>query len=102
MVPEPIVHLANLLQTSVPLLSLLAYFPQWSKIIRSRTSTAISARSWLLWGCTGSFTLFYAVVQLLLNGRGWPLVISSTTGLIFVILTLLLILKFRPRPSRDT
>lgn len=102
MVPEPIVQLANLLQTSVPVLSLLAYFPQWSKIIRSRTSTAISARSWLLWGCTGAFTLFYAIVQLLLNDRGWPLVISSVTGLVFVLLTLLLILKYRPRPQRDT
>lgn len=101
MVPEPIVHLANFLQTSVPLLSLLAYFPQWSKIIRSRSSTAISARAWLLWGCTRSFTLFYAIVQLLLNGRGWPLVISSVTGLVFVIMTLLLVLKFRPRTARD-
>jgi uncharacterized protein with PQ loop repeat len=97
MVPEPLVHLANLLQLSVPVLSLLAYLPQWAKLMASRDSGAISIRAWAIWTLTGLFALNYAVVQLLLNGRGWALVLSSGVGLLFVAATLVLIVRFRPR-----
>jgi hypothetical protein len=36
------------------------------------------------------------VVQLLLNGNGWALVISTLLALVFVAFTLFLAVKYRP------
>ncbi|MEY3775602.1 MAG: hypothetical protein RLZZ129_2382 [Verrucomicrobiota bacterium] len=98
MVPEPLVQLANFLQITIPVMSLLAYLPQWTKLRESRDSGAISTRAWALWTLAAVFAMYYAVVQLLLNGRGWALVISSGAGLLFVTVTLALVLRFRRRP----
>ncbi len=89
--------MANAGQAAVPFLSLVAYVPQWIKICRTRTSGAISLRSWLIWTLSSVLALFYAVVQLLLNGRGWALVFATASGLAFVVTTLLLVIWFRPK-----
>ena len=96
---ESMVVTANICQAVVPLISLLAYIPQWNKLWRTKSSESISMRSWCAWAVSGSFALFYAVVQLLLNGRGWSLVLSTSLGLIFVLHTLFLVIKFRHRPA---
>jgi uncharacterized protein with PQ loop repeat len=96
-----IVTIANICQASVPLIALLAYIPQWAKLLRSRSSASISARSWFVWTISSAFALFYAIIQLLLNGRGWALVLSTFLGLAFVVCTLFLVIRFRRGPSRD-
>ena len=90
-----VVVAANVCQTAVPLLSLMAYIPQWGKLWRTRSSASISTRSWCVWTVSSAFSLFYAVTQLSLNGRGWALVLSSLLGLCFVVATLFLVLRFR-------
>lgn len=96
---ESVVTLANVCQLLVPLISLMAYIPQWAKLWRTKSSASISIRSWCAWSISGSFALFYAVVQLIVNGRGWALVLSALIGLIFVITTLALVVRFRQRQS---
>ncbi|NLE68102.1 MAG: PQ-loop repeat-containing protein [Lentisphaerae bacterium] len=92
---ETIIAASNICQAAVPLISLLAYVPQWAKLLRTKSSASISMRSWCAWTVSGSFALFYAVTQLLLNGRGWALVLSSSLGLAFVLCTLFLVVRFR-------
>ncbi|MBA3028288.1 MAG: hypothetical protein FP816_05655 [Desulfobacteraceae bacterium] len=86
---------ANICQLIVPLLSLSAFLPQWAQLFRTKSSEDISLSAWILWSVSSLLALFYAVVQLLLNGRGWPLVISSVFGLIAVLLTVIMILQYR-------
>lgn len=99
MLPSFLVWLANLGQALVPVLSMVAYWPQWRKIIRERSSGSISLVSWGIWTVSSAVALFYAVVQVLLTGQGWALVFSTTLGLVFVIATLVLSIQFRPRPG---
>lgn len=94
---ETIVIAANICQAAVPFISLLAYVPQWTKLCRSRSSDSISISSWCAWTISSAFALFYAVVQLILNERGWALVLTTLLGLLFVAFTLILVIRFRPR-----
>jgi uncharacterized protein with PQ loop repeat len=94
---ETIIATANICQAAVPLISLLAYVPQWAKLLRTKSSASISTRSWCAWTVSGAFAMFYAVTQLLLNGSGWALVVSSSLGLAFVLCTLFLVIRFRHR-----
>lgn len=96
---EPIVVAANICQATVPFLSLLAYAPQWAKLRRTKSSTSISLRSWCVWSVSSAFAVFYAITQLLTTGRGWALVLSSALGLVFVLLTLFLVVRFRDTPN---
>ncbi|MCX7005643.1 MAG: PQ-loop repeat-containing protein [bacterium] len=89
---------ANICQATVPFISLLAYAPQWLKLWRTKSSTAISIRSWCAWSLSSAFALFYALTQLHMTGRGWALVMSTSLGLCFVLCTLWLVVKYRERP----
>jgi uncharacterized protein with PQ loop repeat len=97
MVPNLVVDAANVCQMSTVLISLAAYLPQWVKLYRTKSSENISLRSWCLWVVSSAFAFFYAVVQLLLNDRGWPLVVSTLTSFAFIVLTVLMIVKYRPK-----
>jgi uncharacterized protein with PQ loop repeat len=96
---ESIVVAANIGQAVVPLISLMAYIPQWAKIWRTRSSASISARAWAAWTVSGTLAVFYAITQLLLNGHGWALVLSTSMGLTFVLVTLAMVLRFRQGSS---
>jgi uncharacterized protein with PQ loop repeat len=101
MPPETVVQAANICQIVVPFISLTAYFPQWTKLFRTKSSASVSMRSWCVWSVSSAFAVFYAVVQLWLNGRGWPLVLSSSAGLLFVAYTLFLVVRYRERRERQ-
>ena len=96
MVAESVIVAAGACQIATTFISLAAYFPQWLKLFKTRSSANISLRSWCLWIVSTSFALFYAVVQYLANGRGWPLIVSSIASLIFILFTVFLIVKYRP------
>jgi len=97
MVPDSVIIMANLCQIATTFISLSAYLPQWIKLIKTRSSADISLRSWCLWIIAASFALFYAIVQFLLNGRGWPLIISALASLCCIIFTIFLVARFRTR-----
>ncbi len=44
---------------------------------------------------SGAFALYYAIIQFLLNRRGWALILSSGLGLAFVVCTVILVIKYR-------
>jgi MtN3 and saliva related transmembrane protein len=99
MVPDSVIVVANLCQVATIFISLFAYLPQWIKLIKTKSSADISLRSWCLWILAAAFTLFYAIVQFMLNGRGWPLIISSLASLGCIIFTIFLIVRYRRRHS---
>ncbi|MEW6187931.1 MAG: PQ-loop domain-containing transporter [Thermodesulfobacteriota bacterium] len=97
---EVVVSAANICQMAVPFIAFSAYLPQWIKLIRTKSSRDISLRSWCIWTVSALCALFYAIVQLLLNGRGWPLVISTIFGLSSILFTVSLIYRYRPKGDR--
>ncbi len=97
MVPDSVIITANACQVVTTLISLSAYLPQWIKLIQTRSSGDISLRSWYLWFISASFALFYAIVQYLLNDRGWPLIISTLASLGCILFTVSLIVRFRTK-----
>jgi uncharacterized protein with PQ loop repeat len=95
MLPDAVVTSANVCQMIVPLISLSAFLPQWVRLFKTKSSEDLSLSAWLLWTLSSLMALFYAAVQLLINGRGWPLVISSSFGLVAVLFTVFMILQYR-------
>ncbi|WP_373973739.1 PQ-loop domain-containing transporter [Chitinibacter sp. SCUT-21] len=96
-----IVEGATLLQASVGILSMLAYLPQWKTLYQTKSSRNIALSSWAIWTASSVIASVYALVQVLEHGRGWALVFSATSNLLFVIITLLLIAKYR-QPKHAT
>jgi uncharacterized protein with PQ loop repeat len=76
----------------LPLLSLVAYLPQWKKIIADKSRKDISLTSWLV---SSSIAIFYAVIQYQVTGKGTGLIFSSVLILVFVIITVCLIALYR-------
>ena len=97
MVPDSVIITANACQVATALISLSAYLPQWIKLIKTKSSADIALRSWCIWIVAASFTLFYAIVQLLLNGRGWPLIISAAASICCILFTIFLVVRFRTK-----
>ena len=94
------VVVANFLQSCVPLLALVAYLPQWKKIIANRSSKDISLTSWLVWLLSSAIAIFYAVIQYRVTGKGTALIFSSTITIVFVFVTVCLIAFFRKGDMR--
>ena len=92
---EFIIRAADIGQAAVPILSLVAYLPQWTKLQRGKSSGSISIRAWAVWTLSSVLAVFYAIVQLEVTGRGWALVLSSGLGLLFVLITLVLVVRYR-------
>jgi uncharacterized protein with PQ loop repeat len=93
--------IANLMQSSIPVLSFTAYVPQWLRLIKTKTSGSISLHSWFIWGISACFGTFYAAVQLDITGRGWPLLISCIATLIMISFTISMIIYYRPAPHKN-
>jgi len=97
---QKIVIAANFLQGCVPLLGLVAYLPQWKKIIANRSSRDISLTSWLVWLLSSAIAIFYAVIQYQVTGKGTALIFSSMITIVFVFITVCLIAFFRKGDMR--
>ncbi|MFZ9936843.1 MAG: PQ-loop domain-containing transporter [Luteolibacter sp.] len=55
---------ANVAESLVPLLVLVAYIPQWRHLWRTRYSRSISLSSWAIWAVAYLISVFYAAVLL--------------------------------------
>lgn len=86
---------ANVAESLVPLLSLIAYVPQWRHLLRTRDSSSISLVSWGIWALAYAISVFYASVLLAVTGKGVPLLLTTSCGLAFVLITLGIALRFR-------
>lgn len=89
--------IAGALQSVVPVISLIAYLPQWKKLIDTKSSRDLSLRSWSIWIVSSSISLFYAVALYRYTGKGAPLVFASAAGLLFVLTTVYLTARYRSR-----
>ena len=87
--------IAGAAQSCVPVVSLCAYIPQWRKLIQTRSSGSISLSSWVLWAGAYGIATIYSTLLLIVTGKGWPMVATTSWGLSFVLLTLLLVWRFR-------
>lgn len=98
---ETWMKIANAAQSSVPILSLCAYVPQWRKLLQTRSSGSISLASWAIWFISYSIAVFYSSMLLLVTGRGVPLVATTSVGLTCVLLTMALVWRFRDRTGKS-
>lgn len=71
--------------------------PQWRKLFKTRSSGSISLVSWAIWAGSYSIAVCYSSILLKVTGRGIPMVVTSTVGLSCVLLTMVLIWRFRDR-----
>jgi uncharacterized protein with PQ loop repeat len=97
---EFIINLANVLQASVPFLSLCAYVPQWKQLVDTKSSRDISLIAWTIWIFSSSFALFYAVVSFQVTGSGLSLLFAASMNLFFVLITVYLILRYRKEKQK--
>lgn len=102
MVSRDLLVFAGFLQSAVPVISLIAYLPQWKKLVDTRSSKDISLRSWSIWIVSSSISLFYAIVLFRYTGKGVPLVFASGAGLVFVLVTVYLTARYRASNNDDT
>ena len=92
---ETLLTVTGTAQSCVPLLSLCAYVPQWRKLMKARSSGSISLFSWALWAGAYGIATIYSTLLLLVTGKGWPMVATTSLGLCFVLFTLFLVWRFR-------
>jgi uncharacterized protein with PQ loop repeat len=97
MTPQNLLNIAGFLQTVVPVISLIAYLPQWKKLIDTKSSKDISLRSWSIWVVSSSISVFYALALYQVTHKGIPLIIASIAGLLFVLVTVYLTARYRNR-----
>lgn len=95
MTSQNLLNIAGFLQAAVPVISLIAYLPQWKKLVDTKSSKDISLRSWSIWVVSSSISLFYAIVLYQYTGKGVPLVFASAAGLLFVLITVYLTARYR-------
>jgi len=86
-IEDTLLPIANVAELLVPVLSLVAYIPQWRHLLRTRDSRSISLASWAIWALAYALSVFYAAVLLAVTGKGVPLLIATTFGLLFVLIT---------------
>jgi len=94
---ETLMLVAGTAESIVPLLSLVAYIPQWRKLYQTRNSGPLSMISWVIWALSYAIAVFYSIVLLSVTGRGWPLLVTTVSGLLMVLYTMILIWRFRDR-----
>jgi hypothetical protein len=95
-----LIKTANILQVSVPVLSLCGYVPQWRKLLLTRSSQDFSLRTWMIWLLATSFASFYALIQWRINHQVWPLLLSTTATWLCVVTILMLIWRYRRRGAK--
>ena len=94
---ETLMLVAGTAESLVPLLSLTAYIPQWRKHYPTRSSGPLSMISWVIWALSYAIAVFDSIVLLIVTGRGWPLLVTTLSGLLMVLYTIILIWRFRDR-----
>lgn len=99
MPPDSVIYAANICQMATTVISLSAYLPQWIKLFKTKSSENIALGSWCLWILSTSFNLFYAIVQYLVHGSGWPLIISVFFNLSCILFTVFLIIKYKKKKA---
>ena len=90
---------ADICQLLVVPICLIGNIPQWLTIIRNQTSQKISLSSYFIFGLGSFFCLFYAAVQYLSGGGGYPIFIASVANFFCIVLSIFVILLYRPRRS---
>jgi uncharacterized protein with PQ loop repeat len=94
-VAHTLLPIANVAESLVPVISLVAYIPQWRHLMRTRDSRGISLSSWGIWALAYAISVFYASVLLAVTGMGLPLLLGTSFGLLFVLITMVLAWLYR-------
>jgi uncharacterized protein with PQ loop repeat len=92
---DTLITVSNVLQSSIVLVMLSAFVPQWITIHRNRSSQNISKTSWFMYFTASIFALFYAVVQYIATGSGQALVATTVVSFICNLYSVHLVYRFR-------
>lgn len=92
---------ANIMQSSIILITLTANVPQWLAIHKSKNSANLSVSSWVMWLTGSFFALFYAIVNQCAYQNSLSLLLTSAVSFLCNFYTIYLIQKYRiPANSR--
>ena len=83
--------LGNILLGIVTLCTLISYFPQTVKLIRTKKSNDLSIKSWGLWVTSSLSYTIYAV----LCSKDFMLIFETSLELSFCLIILLLAIRYR-------
>lgn len=101
MTNEQLAIVANILQLSVIAISLVAFIPQWRRILRTKSSEGISHCTWYLWNVATIFGFIYALINYHITGWGMSLIVATGVNVVFRMITLTLVIIFQVK-SRAT
>lgn len=83
--------LGNLLLGIVSLCTLISYLPQTIKLLKTKKSSDLSIKSWILWVVSSfSYTLYAFICS-----KDFMLIFETALELFFCLLILSLAIKFR-------
>lgn len=83
--------LGNILLGIVTLCTLISYFPQTVKLIRTKKSNDLSIKSWVLWVTSSLSYTLYAV----LCSRDFMLILETSLEFSFCLIILVLAVIYR-------
>jgi len=86
---------ADAAQALTVFIALFGFVPQLRAMIRKRSAAGMELSSWFLWAVSSGLGLFYALMHALVEGNGFPLVLSTGVMLLLNVGTIGLILTFR-------
>ena len=85
---------ADAAQIIAAIIGQAAYFPQISKIIKSKSTGGLAICTWCGWLLCNALSLFYAVTQYAVHGVGMCLIFTTATNGIFVGIVVFLLFKY--------
>lgn len=86
---------ANVMQSSIILITLTANVPQWLAIYKNKNSANISVSSWVMWLTASFFALFYAAVNQYTYQNCMSLLLTSAVSFSCNFYTIYLIQRYR-------
>lgn len=89
--------LGNILLGIVTLCTLISYFPQTVKLIRTKKSNDLSIKSWVLWVTSSLSYTLYAV----LCSRDFMLILETSLEFSFCLIILVLAVIYRKNRWRE-
>lgn len=93
---------ADTAQALTVVFSLLGFVPQWIKTLKTKSSEGVSISSWSVWALSSALGMFYAIVQYNTFGIAWTLLITTSLGMIFNLMTIVFFLYYsKPRHTNE-
>ncbi len=90
-----LLNISEWLQSALIFVVVFANFPQWIKLVKTKSSADFSISTWVLYLVCSLISVFYAIMSQIVHGSSGSLLFSTSSNLIANVVTMFLILKYR-------